>query len=424
MNVHINQRLIILVIISYISVAPTNTTNAEELQDHRAAADVRLAYYPKYPIAVATRQHSIIITNNDYKTERLIHIQVPVSYEDKTKQSYPVLYVTDADWNFPMIASYVDYLIYNKRIPEMLVVGIENINRNSDFVAPADPNFPESGQQARFLNYLESTLMPQINQNYRTNNFDILLGHSFGGVVTLASLFKQPGLFDAYIAIGTSTWVSDRQSFKDATEYLSVNTHPKAFLYLSHAEFDGGDTVPANYEMWSALQRRPRPGLEVHSKEIADTNHFTAVMPSVIDALDKLYPSMPVTNDLYLSFLTHESTGLNEWLSEQQLLLGERFFPQTYELGLLAIRLATENLVDESEVLSNWLMDNYSEQPTLYIYTAYAAVFSGNIELAITRIKSAQQVAKRVGFKPNEEPSFENMLRNFQAMLERQAESK
>ena len=50
------------------------------------------------------------------------------------------------------------------------------------------------------MQYIEHELIPNIDNRYKTNGFNILAGHSLGGLFTLHAMQAKPDLFDAHLA--------------------------------------------------------------------------------------------------------------------------------------------------------------------------------------------------------------------------------
>ena len=66
--------------------------------------------------------------------DRTVFVAVPASYLSGAER-YPVLYLTDAQWNFEQARASIQYLARNQIIPEMLVVGVVNRDRTRDLYA-------------------------------------------------------------------------------------------------------------------------------------------------------------------------------------------------------------------------------------------------------------------------------------------------
>ena len=108
---------------------------------------------------------------------RTVYVSLPASYR-QSQRSYPVLYLLDGNWHFPIVASQVRYLsecgASDIIAPELIVVGIENVDRDKDFTPTHVPEyegmeFPTSGEAADFLQFLTRELVPFINHFFPIN---------------------------------------------------------------------------------------------------------------------------------------------------------------------------------------------------------------------------------------------------------------
>lgn len=181
-----------------------------------------------------------IVTSYEYKLyskvlseERTIQVQLPKNYNDSlfAQASYPVMYVLDGDFNFQFITALERFntkFLYRSQ-PEMILVGIKNVDRARDFTPSHVQNskFKRSGGAAYFSKFISDELKPYINKTFRTNGFDILWGHSFSGLFTIYTLLENPDLFNSYIAIDPSLWWDDKlilkKDFKKTQKSNSVN---------------------------------------------------------------------------------------------------------------------------------------------------------------------------------------------------------
>ncbi len=149
-----------------------------------------------------------------------IDVSLPRDYNNE-KKNYPVVYITDAEYNFGAVSYITRRLIKNGDIPKVILVGVAyNVeydvfyHRRARDLTPVevkDDRFPESGQADRFIEFLEKELFPFIDSTYRTNTSDrALYGHSFGGLFGFYTLFSHPGLFQRIISLSPSIWYADR----------------------------------------------------------------------------------------------------------------------------------------------------------------------------------------------------------------------
>lgn len=141
-----------------------------------------------------------------------IYVRLPAEYDASSEQSYPVVYLLDGDSLFPILAAHHLFLTYDDGLPEAIVVGIaygdfnSTVNRRDvDFMAPAPELSPEEAGAPAFLDFLESELVPAIEQRYRADpSRRILFGQSHGGSFVLYTALANPDLFWGRIASNPS----------------------------------------------------------------------------------------------------------------------------------------------------------------------------------------------------------------------------
>ncbi|MGH1335863.1 MAG: alpha/beta hydrolase [Aureispira sp.] len=157
--------------------------------------------------------------------ERQLNVYLPVHYHPDSSHQYPVLYVLDGglDEDFLHISGLTQFgsLSWINLLPEVIVVGVVNVDRKRDFTFPTtveqdQQDFPTTGQSAPFIQFIKEELQPLIDQNYPTNGQNTLLGQSLGGLLATQVLFEQPDLFDQYIIVSPSLWW-DAQSLLQKT---------------------------------------------------------------------------------------------------------------------------------------------------------------------------------------------------------------
>jgi predicted alpha/beta superfamily hydrolase len=162
---------------------------------------------------------------------RKISIYLPEGYEVKDAK-FPVLYVLDADGRDQHTVPTARFLFVNGKMPKAIVVGVFNIDRNHDFLPDSSQAASTGGGADNFLKFFKTELIPYINKNYRTEGFNVLIGHSYGGVFVMHTLLNDPDLFDAYIAIDPSFWYKNEMQVKSAkNDFLKNKTGINQFSY-------------------------------------------------------------------------------------------------------------------------------------------------------------------------------------------------
>jgi predicted alpha/beta superfamily hydrolase len=159
-------------------------------------------------LGVARTMKSAIL-NEDRKV--LVHL--PASY-DTSGKSYPVLYLLDGTEAFLLeMIAITNRLRNDRNAPEMIIVAIENTNRDRDMMPVVAKDYPGPPRAEAFLGFLEKELVPDIEKTYRTAQPRILQGKSLSGLFTVYALLARPTLFNAYVACSAGWFAENKEYF-------------------------------------------------------------------------------------------------------------------------------------------------------------------------------------------------------------------
>ncbi len=165
--------------------------------------------------------------------ERTIIVSLPEGY-NTSGRTYPVLYVLDADSMppFARVVGTIGQQSFFAQIPEMIIVGIKNVDRERDmFPAPVE-GWPTSGYADNFLKFLTDELIPHICRTYRAENFKALYGESNAGLFAVYALLVRPDSFDAYLASSPMLGWCYQLIFEKARALFGKRKSLRAFLYM------------------------------------------------------------------------------------------------------------------------------------------------------------------------------------------------
>lgn len=227
------------------------------------------------------------------KEERALWIRLPKSYDNANIEpaSYPVVYLLDAESNFTYFAGLIDRLSSGPyaAMPEMIVVGIVNTNRTRDLTPTsakasmlpgrsAESMTQQSGGNARFFAFLEKEVMPAVAANFRTDDYRVLVGHSFGGLTALNALLNHNELFHAYIVHDPSIWWDDQIMLQQYQQAKSFDFKQRK-LYLSYVDEpeQGGQSDHYNgiKAFEELLRQTPFKGLSFKHQPFQNEDHGT-----------------------------------------------------------------------------------------------------------------------------------------------------
>jgi predicted alpha/beta superfamily hydrolase len=176
--------------------------------------------------------------------ERSYWVGLPESYNDETAsyKRYPILLVLDGHAHFRSISGMVNYMSSgyngNIRIPEMIVVAIQNVNRRRDFTPDKiiTQRENDSGGGETFLRFLEEELIPELDKQYRSDSYRILFGHSLGGLLATHTYMKEQTKFNAFIAVDPSLGTWDAETMDEKLEAITTNSFHR-YLYVATANW-------------------------------------------------------------------------------------------------------------------------------------------------------------------------------------------
>jgi uncharacterized protein len=215
-------------------------------------------------------------TGRDYD----LYIRLPANYDRDKNAKYPVLYILDGQWDFKLMDSVLGGLVYDKFVPQMILVGItysgENANYDSLRVMDDSPvaaeDFKGSGDGPKFLKFLKTELVPFIEANYRADaSRRVLQGSSFAGLFTLYAMFSDPGFFWGYVAASPFVSYAGNYSFKQEAEYAGNHKELSVRLYLAVGDSEGL-TQPVK-DFMKVVQSRGYKGLKIETRVVEGERH-------------------------------------------------------------------------------------------------------------------------------------------------------
>jgi uncharacterized protein len=191
--------------------------------------------------------------------DRVIWVRTPWGY-DRSTHVYPVVYQSDGPWHVNEMGSSADFLVANNDMPQVVIVAIENTDRTRD-LSPTHPKvlqgkpdpIPTAGGADKFLDFIQTELMPDVQRRYRVAPYKIFAGHSLGGLLAIHALITRPDMFNAYIAVSPALQWDDGHTLHEAQQFFASRPKLNKTLFISLA--GEGNTDNPMSRNFSALEK-------------------------------------------------------------------------------------------------------------------------------------------------------------------------
>ena len=235
--------------------------------------------------------------------ERNIYIQLPEGY-GKTQRKYPVLFVLDGEWLFDIVRAnvqfYAEVEVMGNILPEMIIVGIENVDRDRDYVPTPDPQdppiFKTAGKADLFAEFLAQELFPWLEQNFRTLPNRTVVGWSFSGLFALYAAIQHQDLFDTFLCCGPAIWWDDELVVKRFKE-TPLKKKKRAVITCGSDE-KGGSVYESVQSLLKTLAAEKPENFDYEYLEFEDVGHSWSVPQAVGQGLLHLFKGYAPKEDI------------------------------------------------------------------------------------------------------------------------------
>ncbi len=245
------------------------------------------------------------------KRDYQVYVALPDSYREGNKR-YPVLFVVDANYAFPVVRNITQRLSKHAGMEEVVVVGLSYANGDSGVYSRRrdyTPTIPRKhdyrsdmpGRQAAFgeakayTQFISGEVFPFIAQRYRVNmQRKVFIGHSYGSLLGLQFLLTEPRTFEHYILGSPSLWYDAGVMFDREQAYAASHKDLPASVFFgiggleklapgkkrSRSEEDA-DMVADLREFDGKLTSHKFPNLKTRLRVFEDEDH-ASVFPFVL----------------------------------------------------------------------------------------------------------------------------------------------
>ncbi|MEM9077622.1 MAG: alpha/beta hydrolase-fold protein [Bacteroidota bacterium] len=298
--------------------------------------------------------------------------QMELYYPKEKSDAVIAFYVLDGNWNRDLVNGTFAHWVKWNLMPKAVVVNIDNMGKRTRDLTPTpdDERFPGSGGGHTFLQHISKEVKPRIETEFENIQYEVLVGHSFGGLFSLFSLKEQPNLFDGYIAISPSVWWKDKYMYGDFT---SVETGPKPFVYITAGTDDRGNTQASkDFVTWLEKEGIENQ-LELHSDVMDGEDHFSNVPISLHSGIKLLFPKQKWNSDVLSSYDSDGMTAMKEKITEFKEDYGVRFVFPTDAMLSKALNLHQQGKSEPAAELLKWIQvqEKGNYQPSYYLGYIY-----------------------------------------------------
>jgi predicted alpha/beta superfamily hydrolase len=322
---------------------------------------------------------------------RRVIVWTPPGYENG-RARVPVLYLTDAERQFAHTVTTVEFLSRNGRAPAMVVVGIFNTDRARDLTPykdgteENDTRLPTSGGADRFLQFVETELVPWVESRYRTEPFRLFAGHSFGGLFAVHAMATRPGLFNAVISVSPTLGWRQGEPSRRMQRMLAGHPAVKASLYVTLG--DEGDVMQSGFDrMKAVLEQHASPNLRWRMVSMKEEDHGSIVLRSYYNGIEAIFEGWQMPRSAGAP-----SAGLDAVEAHYRKLsdrLGWTVLPSEPTVNQLGYAALRTKQVADAVALFRLNVANYPESANVYDSLGEGLEASGQLRVALENYEEA-----------------------------------
>lgn len=261
-----------------------------------------LAQWSKMPIHAETIKLNSKINQRTY----VISVALPSSYNKEKK--YPVYYLLDGYYAFPIATETMKALKMGNEIKDFILVSIAGdetndyewlVNRWTDYtftpLIKNDTTFSKSwniktpglisGGGELFYKVITNEIIPLIDSTFSTSFERGLSGHSLSGLFVANVLFKSDGVFSTFGINSPSFLMWDKDIFNVEKKYAQTHTNLNARVFLSIGDLEGEPNITTLLKFEEVLKKYSE--IKAHTVIFKDESH-TSVVPAMISRTMKV----------------------------------------------------------------------------------------------------------------------------------------
>jgi predicted alpha/beta superfamily hydrolase len=273
------------------------------------------------PYAIADTQ-VLDIASKALGRDYQLYVALPESYATAPGRTYPVVFVTDAPYAFPLVRAIGRRVgDHGDGLEDFILVGLSYAtgdtpadSRRRDYTPTpfvpasaaraADGTPPVHGEAEAYRRFIADEVFPLVARTYRADmGRKVFAGHSYGALLGAHVLFTEPAMFEHYILGSPSLWFDHGVMFAREQAWAKAHADLPADVYLGIGAFetsraasgdaryaDEGDMVGDLRRFEAAIAARGYPGLRVAADVIEGEDHLTVAPIIITRGLRRMLP--------------------------------------------------------------------------------------------------------------------------------------
>jgi len=345
------------------------------------------AQVPNEPIIIGQK---MFIKSEILNENREFWIYLPTDY-DNSKYDYPVFYLLDGQEHFHQVTGLVNHMSrLVQRIPRMIVVGI--ISTESDRVRDYTPNkievLPNGGGADKFIQFLQKELIPNINNQFRTNDYKLLFGHSLAGVCVNHVFTTRTDLFNSYFAADPANFVDSTIS-KNLEHFIEVQDTIQSGYFLSVSGDVDSSTIVPNFKVYDFIKSKHSDKLNWDFKFYPNDDHISMTLKAIYDGLEKLFSDYKIPTS-YLNSFDKEKIIYHIKQNQSRYKIHVALPEQL--INEYAMLFCSKQKYDEALELLDLNLANYKNPFETYYFIGYVYLMKGKCDKALQNFEKSLEI--------------------------------
>lgn len=347
----------------------------------------------------STPTEIIEINSKIFNGTRKVRVNLPDDYSQYPNRSYKVVYFFDAQaesfYNFTYETLKYMYNGINIYIEPVIFVGIVTSNRQFEFLPKNRTKQPlkdyweqvKLGGADSLAMSLRDEVLPLIKSKYRSNGYNIAIGHSLGGSFVTYTLTKYPELFNAIIAVSPNYYYDNGQLLTAFDSLATSKLLNRKFLYIAYGK---GDKLEERFKsstirFGEILKKKNIAGLSWKVQSLDNDSHATTPMEGFFKGFNEFSKSLTVDDVLADTFSNDKNKtyidNLKGYYSTQSVATGIKL-PTINDVNRLAYNSFYANKKTEAIKILEWGVSLYPDDANLFDSLGEMQQDLGNVEEA------------------------------------------